>query len=117
MGGGRATQGRNFAVDGSFAPQGEAVAASETDALPIHDRHEPSTWMHFVSDWLASLPRPVTAALTISGFLILINVFTGMHKIWFHWPVAVLLFGVILRTALGHRPASERKRGRRTGRE
>jgi adenylate cyclase len=114
--GGRATQGRSFAVDASPAPEGE-VAASETDALRIQDRHEPSTWMRFVSDRLASLPRPVAAALTVSGFLILINVFTGMHKIWFHWPVAALLFGVILRTALGHRPASGSKGERRSARE
>jgi len=114
--GGRATQGRSFAVDGSLAPQGE-VAASETDALRIQDRHEPSTWIRFISDRLASLPRPVAAALTVSGFLILINVFTGMHKIWFHWPVAALLFGVTLRTALGHRNASDSKGERRTGRE
>lgn len=114
--GGRATQGRSVAVEGSLAPRGEA-AASETDALRIQDRPEPPTLMRFASDWLASLPRPVAAALTVSCFLILINVFTGMHRIWFHWPVAVLLFGAILRTALGHRPASDRKAERRTGRE
>lgn len=114
--GGGATQGRSFAVDGSLAPQGE-VAARETDAQRIQNRAEPATWMRFVSDWLASLPRPVAAALTVSCFLIMINVFTGMHRIWFHWPVAVLLFGAILRTALGHRPASDRKKERRTGRE
>lgn len=109
---GRAAQGHSSAVDGSLAPQGDAVAASETDARRIQDRHEPSTWMDFVSDRLASLPRPVVAALTVSGFLILINLFTNMHKIWFHWPVAVILFGVILRTALGHRPASGRRERR-----
>jgi adenylate cyclase len=54
--------------------------------------------MRLVSDWLANLPRPVAVALTVSGFLFLINVFTGMHRIWFHWPVAVLLFIGILRT-------------------
>ncbi|WP_092021570.1 adenylate/guanylate cyclase domain-containing protein [Bradyrhizobium sp. OK095] len=115
--GGPATQGRSFAVDTNRATHGEAVAASETDALRSQARHEPSTWMHFVSGWLANLPRPVAAALTVSGFLILINVFTGMHKIWFHWPVAALLFGAILRTALGHRPASDSNGERRTGRD
>jgi adenylate cyclase len=73
--------------------------------------------MRLVSDRLASLPRPVAAALTVSGFLFLINVFTGMHKIWFHWPVAVLLFGAILRTALGHRPRSDSRGERRTSRD
>jgi adenylate cyclase len=101
--GGQIAGQRSFAVDES--PQGAAVAG----ALRAGDRHEPSTWMRFVSDWLGKLPRPVAAALTVSAFLILINVFTGMHKIWFHWPVAAILFGVTLRTVLGHRPGSDSK--------
>jgi adenylate cyclase len=66
---------------------------------------------------LANLPRPIAAALTISGFLILINVFTGLHRIWFHWPVAALLFVGILRTVLRRRPESDRKEERPTSRE
>jgi adenylate cyclase len=68
--------------------------------------------MRFVSDGLGKLPRPVAAALMVSTFLILINVFTGMHKIWFHWPVAAILFGVLMRTALGHRPGPDSKEER-----
>ena len=56
--------------------------------------------MSSISDRLADLPRPIAATLTISGFLILINVFTGLHRIWFHLPVAALLFIGILRTVL-----------------
>jgi len=108
---------RSFPVDESLPPQGRAVADSETGARWIDSRHEPSTWMGFVSDWLAKLPRPVAVALTVSGFLILINVFTGMHKIWFHWPVAALLFGALLRTALRQRPEPNSKRERQTSRE
>jgi len=66
---------------------------------------------------LANLPRPIALALTISGFLVLINVFTGLHRIWFHWPVAALLFVGILRTVLRRRPASDRKQERPTRRE
>jgi adenylate cyclase len=106
---GRTDQERSFPGGESPAPQRGAVAASKNGDLRIRDRHEPSTWMGFASDWLAKLPRPIAAALTVSGFLILINVFTGMHKIWFHWPVAALLFGVLLRTALRHRPESDSK--------
>ena len=94
---------RSFAVDES--PQGAAVAG----ALWTGNRHEPSTWMGFVSDWMGKLPRPIAAALTVSAFLILINIFTGMHRIWFHWPVAALLFSVLLRMALRHRPESGSK--------
>ncbi|KJC45609.1 guanylate cyclase [Bradyrhizobium sp. LTSP849] len=103
---GQTAQARSF-PPGERQTQG-AVAGSETGAVH-RDGHEPSSWMGAVSDWLAKLPRPVAAALTVSTFLILINVFTGMHKIWFHWPVAAILFGALLRTALRHRPESDSK--------
>jgi len=98
-------------------PQAEAVAASDAGAQRIGDGYDPSPWKRFVSDWLANLPRPIAVALTISGFLVVINVFTGLHRIWFHWPVAALLFVGILRTVLRRRPASDRKEERRTSRE
>ncbi|WFU42451.1 adenylate/guanylate cyclase domain-containing protein [Bradyrhizobium sp. CB82] len=114
---GRAAARGGFPADGSPISQGEKVAASEAGALRIGDRRETSTGMRFVSDWFANLPRPIAVALTVSGFLILINVFTGMHKIWFHWPVAALLFGVVLRTVLRHGHASDGGRKRRTSRD
>ena len=101
--------GRSFPLDESPTPRAGAVAAPEAGSQWIRDRHEPSTWVGLVSDRLASLPRSIKAALTISGFLILINAFTGMHRIWFHWPVAALLFLAILRTVLGRKPASDRE--------
>jgi adenylate cyclase len=113
----RADGRRSFPVDESPTPPARAVAASEAGVQPIRDRHEPSTSMRFVADWLANLPRPIAATLTVSGFLILINVFTGLHRIWFHWPVAALLFIGIMRTVLRHSPASDRKRERRSSRE
>jgi adenylate cyclase len=113
---GRRAAGRHgFSVDESSAPQAGADAASEAGAQRIRERYEPSTWMSSISDRMARLPRPIAAVLTVSGFLILINVFSG-HKIWFHWPVAVLLSVGILRTVLRRRPASdenERRRWRR----
>ena len=81
------------------------------------DGDEPSTRARFVSDWLANLPRPLAVALTISGFLILINVFTGLHRIWFHWPVAALLFVGILRSVLRRRSVSDSREERRSRRE
>jgi adenylate cyclase len=114
---GQAVGRRSLPADESPPPQAEAVAASDAGARRIGDGHEPSPWTGFVSYWLANLPRPIAAALTISGFLILINVFTGLHRIWFHWPVAALLFVGILRTVLRRRPASDRKEERRTSRE
>ena len=115
--GGPAVGRHGFSVDESPAPSAGTVATSETGGQRIGDRTEPSTRMSFISDRWADLPRPIAATLTVSGFLILINVFTNPHHIWFHWPVAALLFGGVLRTVLGHRPASDRYENRRRRRE
>ena len=72
--------------------------------------------MHSVADWFANLPRSIAVPLTLAGFLILINLLSNPHRIWFHWPVAVLLFVVIMRTVLRRRP-SDRRQDRRTRRE
>jgi adenylate cyclase len=106
---------RSFPSDESPTGPAGAAAVSEAGIQRIFDRHEPPTWMRFVSDGFANLPRPIAASLTASGFLILINVFTGLRTIWFHWPVAALLFIGILRTVLRQRPASDRnEKGRRS---
>ena len=115
--GGRAAGRHGFAIDESPAPQAGALAGSEAGAQRIRDRYEPSTWMSSISDLLATLPRPVVAILPISGFLILINVFTNPHRIWFHWPVAALVFGGILRTVLRQRPPADRNEPRRRRRD
>jgi adenylate cyclase len=108
--GGRAAGRHSLPVDESPTPQAGAVAASEAGAQRIRDRYEPSTWMSSISDRLANLPRPIAAMLTVSGFLILINIFSGLHRIWFHWPVAALLFIGILLTVLGHRSPSDKQK-------
>jgi adenylate cyclase len=113
---GGAARRRRFPVDESPTPQADGVAASEAKAPWVDDRHEPSTWMHFVSDLLASLPRSIAAIIAVSGFLVLINLFSGGHRIWFHWPVASLLFIAILWTLLRRQPASDRKEDRRRSR-
>ena len=114
---GQAAERPSLPVDESPAPSVDAVAAAEAGAASRHDGDEPSTWMRSVSDWFANLPRPIAAALAVSGFLVLINVFTGMHTIWFHWPVASLLFIAVLRTVLRRRPSPDSKEERRTSRE
>jgi adenylate cyclase len=69
------------------------------------------------SDWFANLPRPVAGVLVISGFLFLINIFSGLHEIWFHWPTAAMLLIVGLWMVFRRRPAQKRPEQRRTGRE
>ena len=113
--GGRAAGRHGFAVDES--PRAGAVAGSEADDQRIRDRYAPSAWLSSIPDQLANLPRPVAVILTVSGFLILINVFSNPHRIWFHWPVAALLFIVILRTVLRHSPPSDREERRQRRRD
>jgi adenylate cyclase len=115
--GGRAGGRPGFTVDESLDPRAGAVSATEAGAQWSHDRYEQSTWMSSISDRLTSLPRPIAATLTISGFLILINVFASPHQIWFHWPVAALLTIGILRTVLRRGPVSDRNEERRRRRE
>jgi adenylate cyclase len=107
--------GRSSPVDDGPTPQTDAVAASNDGASRVRERHEPATSTHFVSDWLAD--RAIATPLAIAGFLVVINAFTGLHRIWFHWPVAILLFIVVLRTVNRRKPAADRKEERRTGRE
>jgi adenylate cyclase len=98
-------------------PQTDGVAAAQAGAPLILDRRGLSRWMRSVSDWLANLPRPIAVILVVAGFLVLINVFSGLHTIWFHWPVGILLFIVILRAVLRRKPASNRKEDRPRDRE
>jgi len=79
---------RGAPVDASPPRPSEAAAA------------QPAMGQHPVARWFANLPRPLATALVIAGFLILINLFTNPHRIWFHWPVAAILFVAILRTVI-----------------
>ena len=98
---------RGSSVDESPARRGDA--ASQVD--------EPSTWIQFISHWFANLPRSIAVPLVLAGFLVVINLFTNPHKLWFHWPVAALLFIVILRTVLRRGRARDRREDRSTDRE
>jgi adenylate cyclase len=101
---------RSVTVDESAETRGDS--ASQVGASGLRDIREPSTWMGVVGHWLSNLPRDVATMLVIAGFLVLINAFTGLHRIWFHWPVAVLLFMVIMRMLRRRGPVSDRKEDR-----
>lgn len=96
---------------GGDARQADATAPPRTGAPPRRDTPEPSngpsagppTRLQSVAHWFASLPRSIAAAITVAGFLILINLLSNPHKIWFHWPVAILLFVAVMRTVFRRR--------------
>nr|GAJ32744.1 putative adenylate cyclase 3 [Bradyrhizobium sp. DOA9] len=104
----RLTLGGQAAGSGSFPVDEHATPPERARSPRWDDRRAPSAPTNFVSDWLARLPRSVAAALTVSAFLILINLFTS-NRIWFHWPVAAILFSVVLRMVLGSRPETDRR--------
>lgn len=114
---GRAAERRSFPIDENRPSHTDTIAASQGGAPPRRDEYGSSTGLRPVVDWWANLPRPIAMALAVSGFLILINVFTGLHSIWFHWPVAGLLFFAVVRTVLRRRRASDRRQERPTSRE
>ena len=91
---------RSFPTEASAAPSERARAAR------METRGMPASATNVVSAWLARLPRPVAAALTVSALLIVINLLTS-RTIWFHWPVAAILFGAVMRMVLGNRPESD----------
>ena len=96
MAGGAAAP-RSLPVDEGATPQREAPSRAGASGL---------------SQWFANLPRDVEVLLVIAGFLVLLNVFTGLKSIWFHWPVAALLFVIILRILRRRGPQSDRKEDR-----
>nr|WP_041757089.1 adenylate/guanylate cyclase domain-containing protein [Bradyrhizobium sp. ORS 278] len=112
--GGHAGQRPDTPVDdGALRTRAFAASAARPSLRDgDHRSASASTVSSTVSSYFAALPRPLATSLTVSAFLFLINVFTGLHKIWFHWPVAVLLFGGIMRTMLQNKPSDERERGR-----
>lgn len=84
-------------VGGDARPAG-ATAAPQVPAPERRETSEPRTGLQHAAHWFANLPRSIAALITVAGFLILINLFTNPHRIWFHWPVAALLFVAIMRT-------------------
>jgi adenylate cyclase len=118
----RVTVGGRSSTPYAAAPRAEAAStpppgARRTDARQEPSSSGPSTGGRSLADWFANLPRSVATALTLSGFLILINLLSNPHKLWFQWPVAVLIFLALMRTALRRRPARDRRDERRANRE
>ena len=50
------------------------------------------------------LPRLSAAIIALVVFLFLINVFTGLHDIWFHWAAAPLLLIAFLWAVIRRKP-------------
>jgi adenylate cyclase len=56
-------------------------------------------------EWYTGLPRASVVLIAVAIFLFVINVFSGLHEVWFQWPGAVLLLIAFLRAAKGRGPS------------
>src|SRR6201996_4720762 len=90
----------------------QGVAAAQPQARPPEPRTTPRaapdaamSGLARVWDWYTSLPRASVVLIAITIFLFAINVFSGLHEIWFQWPAAVLLLIAFLRAAKGRGPS------------
>jgi adenylate cyclase len=78
-----------------------AQAPPELRMKPPEPPDRAETGVSRAWDWYTGLPRASAVLIAVSVFLFAINVFSGLHKIWFQWPVAVLLLIAFLRAAKG----------------
>jgi adenylate cyclase len=90
-----------------------AKAASVVGAPPPRDNAGSMAPTQGLSHRLTGLPRPLRAAIVISVFLFLINLFSGLHEIWFHWPALSILFVVLLWMGVRRNPVAQREDRRR----
>ena len=79
---------------------GPRPSADAAKAAPSHLETRPQSRIARAWERYLGLPRPVATIVAFCVFLFLINVFTGLHKTWFHWPVASLLLIALLWTVL-----------------
>jgi adenylate cyclase len=89
--------------------QGDAVARPpgsrpDTRLPPPRSIDQVPAGLSLAWSWFMSLPRPIAAIVAVAGFLALVNVFSGLDSIWFHWPVTVLLLIVVLWAIIRRKP-------------
>jgi adenylate cyclase len=86
------------------APRPEATREPSAPPYPPPP-HAAERGFSRVWEWYTRLPRVSAVLIAIAAFLFVINVFSGLNHVWFHWPVAVLLLIAVLRAANRGRPS------------
>ncbi|MCC2113398.1 MAG: adenylate/guanylate cyclase domain-containing protein [Hyphomicrobiales bacterium] len=97
--GGRNAPRQTFPRDRRPAETGRQTPRSAT---PSHSGEDKITaaW-----NWYRDLPKPISRSLALIGFFFLINLFGGLHTVWFHWPSLPLVLIILLYYARSERPS------------
>jgi adenylate cyclase len=93
-------------------PAFQGVASEAAGPPPWPEDRGRTGPVQAVWNWFTGLPRSTATILVIAVFLFLINVFTGLDTIWFHWPVTSLLLIAVLRSVYRRKPAPDERRER-----
>lgn len=73
-------------------------------AMPRRPAHDAQSGFSRAWEWYIELPRLAAVTIALAAFMFVINVFSGLHRIWFHWPAAVFLLIAILWTVIRRKP-------------
>jgi len=73
-------------------------------ATPLYPAHGADSGFSRAWEWYTRLPRLSAVMIALAVFLFVINVFSGLHSIRFHWPAAPLLLIAFLRAFLQRKP-------------
>jgi adenylate cyclase len=91
-------------LQGGAPPRPQASRPEVTTEAPAPPRRVEAGFSR-AWEWYTRLPRSSAVLIAIAVFLFVVNMFSGLRHIWFHWPVAVLLLIAVLRAARGSRPS------------
>jgi adenylate cyclase len=82
-----------------------ASRSAASPAMPPRQGRDAQDGFSRVWGWYIGLPRLAAVTIALAVFMFLINVFTGLHSIWFHWPAAVFVLIAILWTVIRRKPS------------
>jgi adenylate cyclase len=80
-------------------------AVMREPAMPPHPAHDAQDGLSRAWAWYVGLPRLASVTIALAVFMFLINMFSGFHRVWFHWPAAVFLLIAIVWTVIRRKPS------------
>ncbi len=84
---------------GAETPRASRPDVRMTLATPSPPAQQAQAGLASAWAWYGRLPRLSAILIAVAVFLFLINVFSGLHQIWFQWPATPLLLIALLRAS------------------